>query len=190
MYSERHARKRNKINHNKLLVLLAALLLIFTVGIGSTLAYLITSTAPVVNTFEPSNLSGNIDEDFNYTIKEDVKVKNSGDIPAYIRAAIVVNWLDDEGNIVPEAVVNGDYTMDLGNGWKKLDDGYYYYTDVVSAGGSTANLINRCEVTPAGKAKGYRLSVEILAQGVQTEPEQAVFETWGVNVSQFISSSN
>ena len=188
MYNGKHAKKENRINWNKSIVLLAALLLIFTVGVSSTLAYLITSTDPLVNTFTPSTLSGEIVEDFTGTVKKNVKIENTGGTEAYIRAAIVINWVDDSGKVVPEAVAPSDYTISFGNDWTKIGD-YYYYTAAVPAGGQTTNLIEKCEVTDAGKAKGYQLSVEILAQGVQTEPEQAVYDSWGVHVSDFISSS-
>lgn len=184
MYRGKHASKTK--TPKKTLVLLTALFLIFTVTAGSTLAYLVTKTDSVVNTFQPSVMQGGIDEEFDGMTKTDVKVTNTGDVPAYVRAAIIINWVDDEGKVVTEPVVASDYDMSLNtSNWTKIGD-YYYYTSVLAAKSETKDLIESCTVTATGKAKGYRLSVEILAQAVQSEPEQAVKDVWGVSSSQFI----
>ena len=129
MYNGKHT-KNSKIS-KKTIVLLTALLLIFTVTAGSTLAYLVTKTNSVVNTFQPSVMQGSIEEEFNNVTKSDVKVTNTGDVDAYVRAAIIINWVDDEGKVVTEPVASGDYEIDLNEGtgkdWIQLSDGYYYY---------------------------------------------------------------
>ena len=166
MYRGKHASKTK--TPKETLVLLTALFLIFTVTAGSTLAYLVTKTDPVVNTFQPSVMQGDIDEKFNNITKTDVKVTNTGDVPAYVRAAIIINWVDDKGKVVTEPVAAGDYDIDLNEGegkdWIQLSDGYYYYKSVVPAKtneepGTTTNLINSCSVTSDGSKKGYHLSV-------------------------------
>lgn len=187
MYNGKHAKTKSYQRAGKAVMLLAALFLIFTVGVGYTLAFLVTNTEPVVNTFTPSTMSGEITEDFSGETKSNVQVSNTGDVAAYIRAAVVVNWVDDDGHIVPTPVEPGDYTISLNQSdWFKVGE-YYYYRTPVAAGASTNNLINSCTVTAAGKAKGYRLSVEILAQAIQAEPKAAVEEAWGTAIANQLS---
>lgn len=165
------------------LVSLAALLFAL---VGTTLAYLTTSTLPVVNTFTPTSVPIEIEENLKDSVKEYVKVKNNGNIDAYIRVAVVVTWKDDEGNVsatVPE--FSTDYTWDNDDEkWVKHTDGFYYYTKKVGAGDTTEELFKNCKlvvgVTPP---TGYNLSVEILAQSIQAEPEQAVKYAWGVTIA-------
>ena len=84
-----------KLNRKKGILLLAAAMLILVCGVGSTLAYLATQTGQVQNTFEPAYVrSSVIEESWNdgNLVKSNVTIKNTGNVSAYIRAAIVVTW--------------------------------------------------------------------------------------------------
>ena len=183
MYQGKHGKKRTPMN-KKLIVLLSALFLIFTVTAGSTLAYLITSTQSVTNTFTPSTVSVEIVEpgwDNGDSVKENVTIKNTGDTKAYIRAAIVVSWVDSEGN--ERLAVNGDYSISgKDSGWFKSGD-LYYWSSPVDAKDSTGYLFTSCAPN-AGKApEGCTLKVEVLAQAIQAEPASVVADNWGVTVN-------
>ena len=169
-YRGKRARKRTLARP----VLLAlSLVLVLGLSVGGTLAYLVTSTGPVTNTFTPGEVKTHIEEEFDGAIKEDVYVTNTGTVDAYIRAQIVINWVDGEGNIVADPGVGADYELLMGSSkWKKGADGFWYYTEKVEAGGETENLINRCEVITEADA-GVGLQVTILSQAIQAEPEQA-----------------
>lgn len=164
-------------------VALVALLLLLCCTVAGTLAYLVDSTDPVTNTFTPASVSTEVKETFKDGVKSDVKIQNTGDIPAYIRAAVIINWADDKGNVSGTPVKDGDYVIkyDSSNTWKKIGD-YWYYTKPVAADSLTEKaLIESC--TPvAGKApKGYDLQVTILADGIQSEPLTAIKEAWHVD---------
>ena len=184
----------------KMLVLLAALLLVFTVGVGGTLAYLIDRTEDVTNTFTPSEIKLAIDEEGWNTgnfVKSNVTVRNvkenSNDTKAtaaYIRAAIVINWKDEQGNVYGKAPVEGvDYTILYGSEWEKGNDDYYYYKNEVQPGASTSALIETCTVNKAAPHEGYTLSVEILAQGVQSVPDDAVIDAWGDEAVELVGAT-
>lgn len=176
----RHGRR---LGFGRQVLLLAALAVIAMGVVGGTVAYLVTNTAPVVNTFEPGMVSCSIGESFDGTTKSNVYVKNDGNTDAYIRAAIIVTWKDAAGNIAATVPVKDkDYTMDLNSSdWTKHSDGYYYHKSSVAPGDTTANLINSCTaVNPNGE---YTLSVEILADAIQSSPESAVIQAWGFNPS-------
>ena len=89
------------LNRKKTVLLLAMVVLILAGAVGGTLAYIVTSSGPVQNTFTPAHVTCAVEEDFSdNTIKKDVKIRNTGNTSAYIRAAIVANWVDKDGKII------------------------------------------------------------------------------------------
>ena len=111
-------------------------------------------------------------------MKSDVKIQNTGDIPAYIRARIVVTWKDANGKVSAVPVKNTDYTIAFNEtDWTQQGD-YWYCKTAVDAGGETPVLITKCE-KKGNAPKDYDLSVEILADAIQSEPASAVTEAWG-----------
>lgn len=183
--------KHNRFN-KKLVVLLAALALTACVVIGTTVAYLVDTAGPVKNIFQPTKVECSIDEGFDEKVKENVTVENTGEVDAYIRVAIVVTWKNYEnGDVYAKAPVQGtDYTIDLNNTNWVVKDGYYYYTKPVKAGDSTEVLIKECKPVEGKTPDGYGLNVEILAEAIQSEPAEAVKESWGVSVNDGTLSFN
>lgn len=169
------------------IALLVSLVLVLTVTVGTTLAFLIDTTDPVVNNFTPSKVTVTVNEDFDGEVKKNVSITNTGDTPAYIRAAVIITWQDENGNVYGKAPVAGtDYTVFTpAAGWK-LHEGFYYWNASVDPNGNTGILID--EIKPvAGKAPdSYFLCVEIVASGVQSigvngANESAVIDAWGVD---------
>ena len=167
----------------KILIIIVALLLAISTATGVTVAYIFTDTTPVENSFEPVYVSCAIEEEFNGTTKSNVKVKNTGDINAYIRATFVVTWTNENNNVLGQMPVLGtDYSLALGSEkWMLGSDGFYYYTLPVSSKTSTEILIS--EITVIGTApSGYSLSVHVAATAIQSEPIRAVTDAWGVQI--------
>ena len=160
-------------------VALVALLVLLCCTVAGTLAYLVDKTPEVKNTFEPASVSTAVEETFKNGEKKDVKIQNTGDIDAYIRVAVIVNWADASGNVYGEKPVKGtDYTAPvLQNGWIKVGD-YYYYTSAVPAGSSTGTLFAPIEQLKTCKDANYALQVTILADGIQAEPVHVVADVW------------
>lgn len=167
----------------KKLNLILGLLLVALLGVAGTYAYLIATTSPVENSFTPATVSCKIDETFTNNIKTNVRIKNTSDVDAYIRASIVVSFVDANENtvgIVP--VLNTDYTMKLnpdGTSWFKGGDGFYYCRAKVAQGDFTPVLIT--EAKPIRNSP-YRLKIEIVASAIQSLPTNAVTDAWGVTV--------
>ena len=164
-------------------VALVALLLLLCCTVAGTLAYLVDSTDPVTNTFTPAHVSTAVDETFENGVKSDVKIQNTGNIDAYIRAAIILNWADKDGNVSATPVEDGDYKIkyDSSNTWEKIGD-YWYYTNPVAADSLTEKALIESCAPVAGKApEGYDLQVTILADGIQSEPLTAIKEAWHVD---------
>ena len=169
----------------------AAVALIATLAVGGTLAWLSAYTQPVKNTFVMGTVPPQVTETFNnHQVKEDVAVTNTGNIPAYIRVALVCTWQDDDGNVVGEPASLDDLTIDWGeeggsetaeapgNGWIKIGD-YYYYTQPVAAGDTTLNLIDSATVETEN---GYRMNLQVIADSIQANPTGAVESQWPVTV--------
>lgn len=161
--------------NRKGLTAIIAVALILTCTVGGTLAWLATKTETVVNTFVPTKVTTDIYEEGEDTgIKSNVKVTNTGTADAYVRAAVVVNWIDDDGNVcakVPVEGENGDYTCeyDKTGAWVKGNDDFWYYTKRVASGETTEiPLITSCKPNKANE-NGYRLQVTILAEGIQAD---------------------
>ena len=177
---------------NKKSMLITSVALLFLVAVGTTLAYVFTQTDPVENKFNPSKVScavvenGDSSENTANVVetgnsKTNVQIKNTGDTDAYIRAAVVVNWMSADGKKVwaTKPVAGADYmiTFNLSDGWVLGSDGYYYYTKAVPAvdEAATSNdetltgvLINEAKLIGDAPA-GYYLSIEIVASAIQAD---------------------
>lgn len=154
-------------------VLLIAVLLLITTAVGSTAAFLVTKTGPVVEDFAYAQVS--------CQVTDALAVQNTGTAQAYIRASYAVNWLDGEENIV--AAVPENYSCDLDENpqWEKGGDGYFYYPAPVDPGGETPSLLT-CSVSRPEDPE-YTLSVEVVAEAIQSKPAEAAADAWGVTVS-------
>ena len=187
MYQREHFYDKRKpnIRLNKAAVLIMAVLLLLGAAVGSTVAFLIDKTDPATNTFTYAKVSCEVTESFTNNKKDNVQVKNAGTTDAYIRATYVVNWVDAQGNIAASDPAGYSYTLtESTDSWTKGTDGFFYYTSPVAPGASTAGSLPTCEVT-CPENPVYTLSVEILAQAIQSAPEKAVQEAWvGVTVNE------
>ena len=174
---------------NKKSMLITSVALLLLVAVGTTLAYIFTKTEPVENKFNPSKVSCAVVEDDGDPVaagthntgteKKDVQIKNTGDTDAYIRVAVVVNWMNEDGTKVwatkPVAGEDKDYMIsyNLSNGWIDGGDSYYYYTQPVDPGDMTDSLITSATQNVTGP-KGtdgtqYYLSIEIVASAIQAD---------------------
>ena len=177
-----------KNNRKNKITLLAVLALALCLAVGGTLAYILDISGIVTNAFDPGVVTTAVTETLDAGVKSDVKIKNTGNVEAYLRASIVVNWKDANGNVYGkyEPVEGTNYTLDLATGWIQDEEGFYYWPEPVLSDDenptncSTGNLINSCSLgeRPADLPEGYTLSVEILGSGIQSRPDAAVEQAW------------
>ena len=186
MYQDAHIEKggRAGVPMNRTIVLLVASILLITTAVGSTVAFLTTKTEPVENTFEYAKVSCEVTETFDMNAGRCVQDRNTGTIDAYIRATYVVNWVDAQGNIASSDPAGYSYTLteNPDSSWTKGKDGYFYYLTPVAPNDSTPGSLLTCTATYPDNPE-YTLSVEILAEAIQSTPESAVADAWGVTVS-------
>lgn len=185
-YANRKSASRRRRRSRKPSLLLVAMLLLLVTAIGTTVAYLTAKTDAVTNSFVPVNLTTPIEEEFDGEVKNNVTVKNTGDVNAYVRAAVVVTWKDANGNVHPAVPVRGtDYTVTFpeNTGWTKVGD-YYYYNKAVATGKSTGVLLTGCKPVDGKAPEGYELDVTILVSAIQSEPDTAINTAWGIQIDQ------
>ncbi len=176
------SRRRSARRHGgRPLALLLALILVVGAAAGGTLAWLTQTTQTENNNFSYGTVSCAINESFDGTTKYNVTVTNTGNTPAYIRAACIVNWVDAQGNIAANVPAEYIYSLSIpGAGWTAGSDGYYYYNSVVDADLTTEGSLLTC--TSSHPADGeYTLSVKVIASAVQATPSTAVNEAWPGN---------
>lgn len=145
--------------------------------VGSTLAYIIVKTNELNNTFTPGEVEISITGD---------DITNTGDTDVYVRAAVVVTWVDTNGVILSTTpVADTDYTVafNTAEGWTKGSDGFWYYTGVVKAANDgdddvAPTLITSLTQTDDQKKDGYTLTVQVLSSAIQATPAEAVVGSW------------
>lgn len=182
MYNGKYTPRKRRLRWKREFVLVMSVALLILGVVGGSLAYLFTSTEDVVNTFTPADVTPTINEDFDGDVKSNVTVTNSGNTDAYIRAAVVITWVDEAGNVVANAeghTYECNYNL-TADGWFVGEDGFYYYSKPVAAKNSTGVLINSARVTAGTE---YQLNIEIMAQTIQAVPASVVENAWGVTVA-------
>lgn len=157
--------------------LILSLCLIFALAVGTTFALLKANTAPVENTFTAAKSGTDIVEKLDGSQKTSIKVQNTGTAVSYVRVKLVMNWVDENGNVSAEPV---NITPSITDNWF-LKDGIYYYKMPVAAKDFTTNLL-QTPITQDAAPEGYHLEVTVLAESIQAAPSAAVQQSWGVGV--------
>lgn len=176
----------------RIIALLVGVILL--AGTAGTLAWL-SVTGVLVNKFGIGSVTPSVRETLNGKVKSDVKAKNTGTAPAYIRAAVDIYWQDQDGARLwdePKEEPKGEADYEIAwsvadasgansaYNWVKASDGFYYWTSPVAPGAETGVLINR--VTELKATEGRNLVVDISTQAVQATPDEAVHDAWGCSV--------
>ena len=178
----RLVRKPHK-GRGRLAMMVLSVVLLLGVAIGGTIAWLSTKTTPVTNTFTPAEVTCEVTEQFDGKKKTNVNVKNTGNIAVYIRVKLVTYRTNDKGQHIGGTAKLPEFTP--GKNWVKHGE-YYYYTLPVSPGGKpVANLADSMTLMSSYEdADGGKQAIDVMAEAIQSEPEKAVGEAWGVRISQ------
>lgn len=183
------------IRWNRSFVVLAALLVLVLGIVGTTLAWLTDTTEDQTNTFEYAKVSCQVLEDVNEynTQKRNVRIQNTGNTEAYIRATYVVTYRDEAGNILYETLED-DWKVDLTkeintDSWVPGMDGYWYCKKPVAPGEETPVLFEgpingNGTFLDGGRSREHAITyVEILATAIQSQPVKAMGEAWGYTMN-------
>lgn len=193
---------------NKVSLFIGTLILIGTLSIGSTVAYLI-SESEKVNHFSMGSVSVDIEENFpsegnewdsGSTIVKQVAIKNTGESPVLVRTQLIPYWLDENGQFVAgdTSQISFKYgerfTVDSiePNAWILGSDGFYYYTSVLPVDGETPLLLE--SVTLGGNLSsfytGKKLMVDVEVEAIQATKEayEATWTTLPDNIKEMLES--
>lgn len=147
----------------KSILLLALVVAVLMGTVGGTVAYLVTSTDPVTNTFTPGNVDTDIVEVFDGEVKSSIQIKNNGNVAVWVRVAIVGNYVKD-GQVVDA----WDGSVKCTSKWEIGSDGYYYYQDKVQPDALTDNLLAE-SIKPDERTDGAHLEITVIHQSIQAE---------------------
>ena len=151
---------------------------------GSAFALLRDTTARVENLLDTGLVTCEVVETFDGDVKKNVKLKNTGEAPAYLRAKVIVNWMDEQGMVTMYPPGNHDYVVDDSSDKKikttswtpavagqTLTGGYWYYNGIVQPGELTTDLIDSIKPQYSDDQL-YSLHIWILAEAIQASPDQ------------------
>lgn len=174
------------IKNKKLFALISVIVIIASIGGAVTVAYLFDKSNGITNTFVNGKVGCEVEENITAPgVKQDVMLKNTGNADAYMRAYVVVNWIDKDGNVYVRAPRPGvDYVVNTPANYGFIADGNAYYCKEPVKAGEKSPVLFTSIAEVSGKApEGYVLSVEILGSAIQSAPASAVKDAWGVKVA-------
>lgn len=170
------------------LVLVVSVLALVLAVAGGTLAWLVANSGPVTNTFTPATVSCKVEETFKNNVKSNVNVKNTSNIDAYLRVKLVTYRVNDDGQHIGGTAEIPTFTP--GKNWVKHGDFYYYTLPVAPDGTPAANLIDTITLTGSyNDADGGKQVIEVMAEAIQSQPDSAVQQAWGIVPSTLANQS-
>ena len=159
-----------KWSGKKAILLFVLTVLLASLVLNATIAYLLTRTQTIRNKFPPAELeisswSGN-------------DIINSGDVPIYVRASIRPTWTSDNAEKTVHAVapIDGeDFTVTVASNWLKASDGFYYYKNPVGVAQSVTLVTEAAQLK---QMEGHTLRVFVISSAIQTTPADAIENSW------------
>lgn len=177
----RLVRKPHK-GRGRLAMMVLSVVLLLGVAIGGTIAWLSTKTTPVTNTFTPAEVTCEVTEQFDGKKKTNVNVKNTGNIAVYIRVKLVTYRTNDKGQHIGGTADLPEFTR--GKDWVKHGEYYYYTLPVAPDEKPAANLADSMTLTGSYEdADGGKQALDVMAEAIQSAPEKAVADAWGVKIA-------
>lgn len=120
-----------------------------------------------------------------------VTVKNTGNVAAYIRVQMVVNWFDNNGNLYYQR--NDELNIgEVSGEWLRDNENTFYYCKPVEKEGTITLSLGEFElgeditITETDKQGNvtsstvYKPKLEIFAEAVQADPIGAAEDLWKV----------
>ena len=175
--------KKNRTASTRMLVLVIALVLVLGCTIAGTLMFLVDKTGDVKNTFTAANVTTEITEDFDGSVKKNVNIINKGDIPVYVRVNLITYRVNASGDKIGGTATIPNFNP--GEGWFEGSDGFYYYENKVQPNQAPeAPLIGNLGITLEAyeDADGGKQVIEVMSEAIQADPSSAVQQAWGVTV--------
>lgn len=117
--------------------------------------------------------------------------KNTGNTKAYLRVALVANWVNDKQEVFGQYDMNSKVNA---SNWKHCSDGFYYYCTPVNPETSAPALLTNFKASGVTiPIVGTHLALNAIVQAVQTDEAGALTNVatyWGSVAQNFISSNH
>ena len=158
------------------------LLLALVLACGSVFAYMFMRTAPKGAQFIPAKVSCQVYDAISDDRIDEVTVKNTGNIPAYLRVRLVTYWVNGDGNVVPKdsLTLSVDYDEDK---WIAGSGNTYYYKVPVDPNAVTTDLFAASASITLTSDGEYKQRVDIFGEAIQALPTTAATSSWGVTIT-------
>lgn len=153
-----------------LVPILAVVLLLGLITAG--VAYYLQETGGVTASYQLAQVSCQVDEKFDGTQKTEIKVRNTSNVPAYIRVRLVSYWETPSGKIAGRSSPELK-DLSVAGGWQAMGDNTWLYATPVEPGESTEDLLAASLTLEA--EDGYIPVVKVLAEAIQ---ESAATDAW------------
>lgn len=176
-------------SHRKSLIIAVSSTLAAALIAGGTIAYFIAQPVKAVNTFTKGTISCEIVENFDNSVKKDVRVHNTGSAEAFIRVKLVPSWENEAGEAVAKSASLNDLNITWNSSkaadWIDGKDGYYYFKSKVSPDDHDSENFNDCtsiliDKATVNNANGFKMNLNVLAEAIQSGPDDAVKSAWKV----------
>lgn len=164
--------------------------IVATVTVGGTLAYMTVKTNAQINNLNPGVADIEVSEpngssyaltgsnsDVNKIVTV-TNVKRDRAVPVYVRVRLVpiIRFTNGDEGTGEQAAVT--YQFVNPTKWtEKQSDGYYYYKGILQPGTTTEDLINKAMVA-GGLKDGKKLEIQVVADSIQTVAD-AEQTAWG-----------
>lgn len=175
---------------NRKIIYWILILLLLTAAItGTSFAYMFKQTEYKNNQFIPANVScvvyektDNDTDVTNIKQKTSITVKNTGNIPAYIRVRLVTYWVKDigEGRVEITGRASEMPKFSTVVGWGEGVNNTYYYKKAIEP--NTEQELLSAPIILA-KDGDYLQVVEVFAEAIQSKPTSAVESAWPVTLA-------
>lgn len=174
------------MKHKPIIKVLLSVLLVTVALVGGTLAYLVASDDPIINTFKLANVDTEIKEpDGGNASTKTPWVENVGESTVFVRAKAVVVTGDGSSVPVTEADLeifynDSDDVAPGNNGWSDTKgiywidgpDGWYYYNRTLKKDEKTEPLFDGVTVNP-DLDKGAQFDIYVYHESVIVGPNEA-----------------
>lgn len=169
---------------NKRRLVPVAILLVLVLVCGSVFAYMFMRTDPKEVQFIPAKVTCEVYDDAIPDDNQisDVTVKNTGNIPAYLRVRLVTYWVDGDGNVVPKDSLPLSVGYDT-NKWVAGSGNTYFYKEPVDPNEVTTDLFAASAFISLTSDGDYKQRVDIFGEAIQAEPATAATSSWGVTIT-------
>jgi hypothetical protein len=165
---------------------LLSLILIVAVCIGGvTCAYLKNQSNSLINGLSPSTVSCELNITGDDTVKESIKVQNTGSATCYVRVTLRTYWVrSDSGEVTMKS--SEPLGISCSSDWISDGNNVFYYREPLTTGKKTTNLFadSFTLTLSANEEDGTSQVLEAFAGAVQALPASAAETLWSVSIDE------